>query len=43
MSFSEKSVIFDNKSLKGININKATKILTAKSPKDKVIQGIPVP
>ena len=32
-----------NNSLKGININRATKILTAKSPKDKVIQGIPVP
>jgi hypothetical protein len=32
-----------NNNLKGININKATKILTAKSPKDKVTQGIPVP
>ena len=42
-SFSEISFILDNKSLKGININKAIKNLTAKSPKAKEIQGIPVP
>jgi hypothetical protein len=28
--------------LKGINITKATNILTARSPKDKVTQGTPV-
>ena len=28
--------------LKGINITRATNILTAKSPKDNVTQGIPV-
>ena len=32
-----------NNSIKGININRATKILTTKSPKDNVTQGIPVP
>ena len=32
-----------NNNLKGINIAKATKSLTPKSPKDRVIQGIPVP
>ena len=32
----------DNSNLKGININKATNTLTAKSPKDKVTHGIPV-
>ena len=32
----------DNSNLKGISINNATNILTAKSPKDKVTHGIPV-
>ena len=31
-----------NKILKGINISSATKILTAKSPNDRVNQGTPV-
>ena len=33
---------FDNKSLKGISINKAIKNFTAKSPKAREIQGISV-
>ena len=32
-----------SKILKGINMIKATKILTVKSPIDKVTQGTPVP
>ena len=35
--------MLDNKSLKGININKAIKSLITKSPKAKEIQEIPVP
>ena len=34
--------MLDNKSLKGINIENAINILTAKSPKANEIQGIPV-
>ena len=34
--------MLDNKSLKGINIDKAIKNLTAKSPKAKEIQGMSV-
>ena len=37
------TVIFDNKSLKGININKVINNLTAKSPKAREIQEISVP
>ena len=32
-----------NNNLNGINITKATKIFTAKSPKESVTQGIPDP
>jgi len=39
----EKSVIENIKILNGISITNATKILTAKSPKDKLIQFISVP
>ena len=34
--------MLDNKSLKGINIDKAMNNLTVKSPKAKEIQGMPV-
>ena len=37
------SEIFDNKSLKGINIKKVINNLTAKSPKAREIQEILVP
>ena len=39
----EKSKIEDIKILNGISINNATKILTVKSPRDKLIQFISVP
>ena len=42
MPFSEISLTLDNKNLKGINIDKAIKNLTAKSPKAREIQEIPV-
>jgi len=32
-----------NNNLKGINITNATNSLTLRSPKESVIQGIPVP
>ena len=35
--------MYEIKNLKGININKATKIFTNKSPKDKLIQSTLVP
>ena len=42
MPFSEISLTLDNKNLKGISIDKAIKNLTAKSPKAREIQEIPV-
>ena len=43
LKFSYAAFSVPSNNLKGINITRATNIFTARSPNDKVTQGIPVP